>query len=51
MLMEHILAASLHVATIRGVGCDQLSLFGIVDYPLLAHATVTMMVVGVNDGL
>ncbi len=49
--MEHSLAASLRVATIRGVGCNPLYLFGIVDCPLLAHATVTMMVVGVDDGL
>jgi hypothetical protein len=51
MLIEHSLAASLHVATVCGVGCNPLSLFGIVDRPLLVHATVMMMVVGVDDGL
>ncbi len=51
MLTEHSLAASSHVATVRGVGCNPLSLFGIVDCPLLAHSTVTMMVVGVDGRL
>jgi hypothetical protein len=45
MPKEHCLATSLHVAVIRGVTCDLPSLFGIVDCPLLAHATV-MMIVG-----
>jgi hypothetical protein len=46
MLAEYSHAASSRVSVIRGVGCDSCSLFGIVDCPLLAHATVMMMVVG-----
>ncbi len=51
MLVEHSLATSLRVALIRGVGWDPPSSFDIVDCPLLAQATVTMMAVRVGGGL
>jgi hypothetical protein len=51
MPVEHSLATSLHVADVRGMGCNSPSLFDIVDCPLLAHATVRMMAVRVDGGL
>jgi hypothetical protein len=51
MLAEHSHTASSHVAAVHGVGCISYSLFGIVDCPLLAHATVMMMAVGVDGDL
>jgi hypothetical protein len=51
MLAEHSHAASSHIVIVRGVGCNSCSLFGIVDCPLLAHATVMMMAVGVDGKL
>ncbi len=51
MLVEHSLFASSHVAVICGVGCNPPSLFGIVDCPLQAYVTVTMMAVEVDGRL
>jgi hypothetical protein len=51
MLAEHSHTASSHVVVLHGVGCDSCSLFDIVGCPLLAHATVMMMAVGVDGKL
>jgi hypothetical protein len=51
MLAKHSHAASSHVSIVSGVRCNSCSLFGIVDCPLLAHATVTMMAVGLDGKL
>ncbi len=50
-MVEHSLFAISPIAVIRGVGCNPPSLFGIVDCPLHAYVTVTMMAVEVDGGL
>jgi hypothetical protein len=51
MLVEHNLIASSRIAVIRVVGCNPPSSFGIVDCPLLAHITVTIMTMEVDGRL
>jgi hypothetical protein len=51
MLAEHSHAASSRIAVVHWVECNSCSLFGIVDCPLFAHATVMMMAVGVDGEL